>query len=605
MEASAAVVPGRFVPGRTGSPSPETVASLRRAAPVGSEGPDEALGCALSQLRDSGATAVADVALLGVAAASEFAGRVEEISRAVEYLQLVAASAVDRARKHARRSDARPAVVGLGADAGGAPVAGTSGGWLTGWQPAEAVPAADTETAAASAATDPPSGTDSDESAFLDDGFRNTTDFLRATLRISAAEARRRLSLAEELLPRTGIADQPMSAARPELAAAVAGGTVASHAASIVTLALNRVRGVCPPDSAARMEHALTLTAVESDQDFLLRIARHWTEALDQDGAEPSEAELRTLQGAFVRRPRRGLQHLEIFATTEQFEHLLSVMNIAANPRLAAGSPDSGSAPADQQNPQACRPDPNAVTGVAGTAKIPNDPDNFGNPDNLSDPDNLSGPNGPEAAAAARLLDQRSRPQKLLDGLIGACKAALASGKLPAAGGLRPQVMVTIDYRDLLDRLDEPASGIGGRSPGTGSLTFTGPVTASTVRKIACDADIIPVLLGGHGRILDIGRASRVFPPHIRKAVAARDGGCAFPQCTIPAPWCEAHHITYWSQGGTTGTDNAALLCSHHHHLMHKEQWTIELRDGVPWFLPPPHVDPRRVARRNTFFRLA
>ncbi len=599
MEANAS-----FVPGRAGSPGPATVATIREASPVGSEGPDEALRFALSQLRDSGATAVADVAFFGVAAASEFAGRVEEISRAVEYLQLVAASAVDRARKQARRSNVPASVVGFGADAGGAPGGGTSGGWLTGWQPAETVPAAHTDTAAACVASDPPAGTDSDESAFLDDGFRHTTDFLRATLRISAAEARRRLSLAEELLPRTGIADQPMPAARPELAAAVAGGTVASHAASLVALALDRVRGVCPPESAARMEHALTVTAVESDQDFLLRIARRWTEALDQDGAEPGEAELRTLQGAFVRRPRRGLQHLEIFATTEQFEHLLSVMNIATNPRIAAGGMDSGSTPADQQYPQACRPDPGAVTGVAGSAKILDDPGNPGNPGNSDNEDNLSNPGNPETAAAARLLDQRSRPQKLLDGLIGACKAALASGKLPAAGGLRPQVMVTIDYRDLLDRLDEPASGIGRRRPGTGSLTFTGPVTAATVRKIACDADIIPVLLSGHGRILDIGRASRVFPPHIRKAVAARDGGCAFPQCTIPAPWCEAHHITYWSQGGTTGTDNAALLCSHHHHLMHKEQWTIEVRNGVPWFLPPPHVDPRRVARRNMFFRL-
>jgi hypothetical protein len=203
-------------------------------------------------------------------------------------------------------------------------------------------------------------------------------------------------------------------------------------------------------------------------------------------------------------------------------------------------------------------------------------------------------------SGAADLLDQRSRPQRLLDGLVGACKAALATGGLPAAGGLRPQVMATIDYRDLLTRLD----GTVPRHDGTGSLTFTGPITASTVRKLACDADIIPVLLGGEGRVLDIGRASRVFPPHIRKALTARDQGCAFPHCTIPAPWCEAHHIDYWSRGGTTGTDNGTLLCSHHHHLNHKEQWTIRLKSGVPWFIPPPHIDPARTPRRNSYFRL-
>ncbi len=139
----------------------------------------------------------------------------------------------------------------------------------------------------------------------------------------------------------------------------------------------------------------------------------------------------------------------------------------------------------------------------------------------------------------------------------------------------------------------------------TGSLLFTGPVTASTVRKIACDADIIPVLLGGEGRILDIGRASRIFPPHHRKALIARDRGCAFPGCTIPATWCEAHHITYWSQGGTTGTENGVLLCSHHHHVIHKEHWTIHVRRGIPWFIPPPHLDPRQRPRRNHYFNPA
>ncbi|NWL34372.1 HNH endonuclease signature motif containing protein, partial [Paenarthrobacter nitroguajacolicus] len=129
--------------------------------------------------------------------------------------------------------------------------------------------------------------------------------------------------------------------------------------------------------------------------------------------------------------------------------------------------------------------------------------------------------------------------------------------------------------------------------------TFTGPIHPNTIRKIACDADIIPVLLGTDSRVLDIGRTTRIFPPHIRKAITARDGGCAFPDCTIPAPWCEAHHTTYWSHGGTTSTNNGTLLCSHHHHLIHKEQWRIDITTGVPWFIPPPHLDPQQTPRRN------
>ena len=170
----------------------------------------------------------------------------------------------------------------------------------------------------------------------MDDGYRNTTEFLRARLRISAAEARRRLSLADSLLPRQGFTGEPLPPVHGELGSAVAAGEVASRAATIITLALDRVRHVCDADAADRMEHALTRTAAENDPDFLARVARSWTDALDQDGAEPSEELLRQLQGAFIRKPRHGLQHLEIFATAEQFEHLLTVMNTATNPRTTA-----------------------------------------------------------------------------------------------------------------------------------------------------------------------------------------------------------------------------------------------------------------------------
>ena len=600
------------------------------------------------------------------------------------------------------------------------------------------------------------------DAAVVDDGYRNTAEFLRARLRIGAPEAKRRLSLAGGVLPRRGLTGQPVPAVHAELGAAVAAGEVASRAATIITAALAKVRHVCDAGALARMEHALTRTAAVNDADFLARVARGWADALDQDGAEPSEELLRQLQGAFIRRRRHGLHHLEIFATTEQFEYLLTVMNTGTNPRTgttnaagttraaasegsAAGAASEGPAAgaegsatggaasdgwaADAETvaghgwavdatrggtaafagwaagagaaavhgrvgdatdaeatpasagwaaepagtafavgwaPSAAAgewPVTNAGAGVSacdarvsGVSTLADAQAPTPAPGNHSVPDDApAGAGQPvlEEDPGAERLDHRSRAQRLLDGLVGACGIALATGGLPAAGGLRPQVMVTIDYRDLLTRLgttpdrtaagqasttcgaDETgaagqagrpgAGGEAGEAAGqsgpaeaqetagaafrpagavqeTGSLLFTGPVTASTVRKIACDADIIPVLLGGEGRILDIGRASRIFPPHLRKALIARDRGCAFPGCTIPAPWCEAHHISYWSRGGTTGAENGALLCSHHHHLIHKEAWTIRLRAGVPWFIPPPHIDPGQKPRRNHYF---
>ena len=181
----------------------------------------------------------------------------------------------------------------------------------------------------------------------MDDGYRNTTEFLRARLRISAAEARRRLALAGDLLPRQGFSGDPLPPVREELGAAVAAGEVSSRAATIITLALDRVRHTCNPEAAAGMEHALTRTAAENDPDLLARAARNWTDALDQDGAEPTEELLRQLQGAFIRKPRHGLQHLEIFATAEQFEHLLTVMNTATNPRTTHTG--TGAAPGDRR----------------------------------------------------------------------------------------------------------------------------------------------------------------------------------------------------------------------------------------------------------------
>ncbi|MBT2535828.1 HNH endonuclease signature motif containing protein [Arthrobacter sp. ISL-69] len=521
-------------------------------------------------------TAVDDSALLTFREAADFADNVEEVSRAVDYLQIVAAGAVERTRRETAVA-ARSAAVGSGSGSGSA----------IGWG---------ADTAVAFQAPRPA------ESELADDGYKNATEFLRTRLRISAAEARRRISLAAAVLPRTGFAGNTDPAERPELGAAVAAGTVASRPASIITMALDRVRHHATGDTTARMEHALTRTAAEYDTDFLTRIARRWTDAIDQDGSEPSEEELRRRQGVFLRQVTRGLQHIEIFATPDQYEPLLTVMNTATNPRTRAGTTEGSDAGSDAGNDA-----DSAVDSGDGTG------------------------GGPDAD-----LDRRTRPQRLLDGLVGACKAALTTGTLPTAGGLRPQVMVTIDYRDLLDRLEHTtaqgpryrtaATGTGtatpagpwdtdhssettlspgstGSIPGAGSFAFTGPVNASTVRKIACDADIIPVLLGSQGRVLDIGRTTRIFPPHIRKAITARDQGCAFPGCTIPAPWCEAHHITYWSHGGPTSTDNGTLLCSHHHHLIHKEQWTIQVKTGIPWFIPPPHIDPRQKPQRNNYFK--
>ncbi|MCV7191332.1 HNH endonuclease, partial [Mycolicibacterium brumae] len=92
-------------------------------------------------------------------------------------------------------------------------------------------------------------------------------------------------------------------------------------------------------------------------------------------------------------------------------------------------------------------------------------------------------------------------------------------------------------------------------------LGFTGPVTKKTATLISCDATVDTILVDGAGAPLDVGRMQRLFSPRIRKALIARDGGCAFPGCGRPASWCDAHHIQAWEADGVTSVDNGVMLC--------------------------------------------
>ncbi|WP_231386288.1 DUF222 domain-containing protein, partial [Arthrobacter sp. 131MFCol6.1] len=208
----------------------------RGAAPVRQSGMDTALAA----LRAVSSTAVEDAGSWGFRAAADFAGSVEELSRTVEYLQLVAAAAVDRTRKQS-------------AAAASGVAAGAVTAWTTGWRESDGgrqTGTAGTSLAAGPAGVPVPAVPES----VLDDGYRNTVEFLRARLRIGAAEAKRRLCLADTLLPRQGLAGGPVPPVHPELGAAVAAGEVASRAATVITLALDRVRHSCLPEAAAAME---------------------------------------------------------------------------------------------------------------------------------------------------------------------------------------------------------------------------------------------------------------------------------------------------------------------------------------------------------------
>jgi hypothetical protein len=84
-----------------------------------------------------------------------------------------------------------------------------------------------------------------------------------------------------------------------------------------------------------------------------------------------------------------------------------------------------------------------------------------------------------------------------------------------------------------------------------------------------------PVLGGAPAQPLEVGRTARVVAAAQRAALAVRDGGCAFPGCSRPPTWCEAHHLRHWLHGGRTDLANLALLCRAHHRAVHEGGWRL------------------------------
>ena len=124
----------------------------------------------------------------------------------------------------------------------------------------------------------------------------------------------------------------------------------------------------------------------------------------------------------------------------------------------------------------------------------------------------------------------------------------------PNSVGDRPRIVVTVREQDLRDKAEK-----------AGVLPSGAEITAGDLRRLCCDADLMPIVLGSASEILDVGQTKRLVTPAIRKALSFRDGGCVFPSCTATDAACEAHHIPPhphhirpWWAGGATSLSNLA-----------------------------------------------
>jgi Domain of unknown function (DUF222)/HNH endonuclease len=244
--------------------------------------------------------------------------------------------------------------------------------------------------------------------------------------------------------------------------------------------------------------------------------------------------------------------------------------------------------------------------------------------------------------------DARSGAQRRADALAELCRRQLEAGRLPQTGGVRPQLLVTVELASLLD-----GSGVSGQAGGADGAALA----PEACRRLACDGAVTRVLVtrqpvgdrahgddpgrdhpdhalpgprdhpdhSGHdptyhhhdqpdgsggglaGRLraavtllppvlggaptmpLEVGRASRVVTPAQRSALVVRDGGCVVGGCGRPPAWCEAHHLLHWLDGGRTDLENLALVCRAHHRAVHEGGWRLARDADGRLGASPPH----------------
>ncbi|QCC78634.1 HNH endonuclease [Nocardioides daphniae] len=348
------------------------------------------------------------------------------------------------------------------------------------------------------------------------EGFRSIATWLAHHGHVRRGDAAADLRLAEAL-----------DRERPTLAAGVREGRVSIAQARVIAAAVEELPARVGLDVIEAAETKLVELAADHDPSDLAKLGRRILELVDPDRFEEEEA--RRLADAERRASER--QRLRIRALGDGTTRITAVVPDAtaarlgtylhafSNPRLADGAVRSTVDDADADKPTA-----------------------FGQ--RITQPRKM-------AEAFTQLLE------------------TLDPTRLPIHGGDATHVMVTLPFETLKQELG--VATIDNTTPGDGFDT----ITAAQARRLACTAQIIPAVLGTDGEVLDVGRAARLFTKAQRRALALRDGTCRAEGCTIPGTWSEAHHLVPWSHGGATDLDNAALLCSRHHHRAHDAAYDL------------------------------
>jgi hypothetical protein len=351
---------------------------------------------------------------------------------------------------------------------------------------------------------------------------------LSERLLISTREAKRRITLGAALAPQYSLTLDELPGRLPATSAALRAGELPLESARLIVDMLRSVRRRATPEELESAEEALARTATQVSPDEVAVHCEVWAMRLDPDGAEPAEQEQRRQRAiALGRLGPDGLSTLKGLLTAEEHALVKSALNAHHRGVNWQRHPDDG--------------------------------------------EDLE---WHEAEG-----DERSRVQYDYDVFFSIFRAGVRAEEDGSGGSLKTphEVITVVDAEDL-----ERRRGAG--HPDGVLARFSIP----TVERLQCSGWNRLLVLGASGEPLHLGHAVRIFTAAQRIALAVLFGGCAWPGCTAPTAWCEAHHIRWWARDhGPTDVSNGVLLCSHHHHLIHfTGRWEIRLHEQQPHLVP-------------------
>lgn len=387
-----------------------------------------------------------------------------------------------------------------------------------------------------------------------DVGAGTTARLLTFRYRIDATKARRDVRVATTLPKYAAVA-----AALPDPAGAEDGpdGGVLLHPAQAeaIVSVLDKLPSTVPADDLAVAEREMVELGRTHGPLDLRKAGVQICNRLDTDGPEPAEDKAYGRETLKLKSAENGVA-FSGFLANENAELFRTLIHTHAKPRRTV---DGALDPRSRDQRQA----------VALTTVL-----------NLSTNSVASGcpPYGPTASGPTASGPTASSPAAS----SAAASSAAATG-LTTRNGSKPQITVTIDFNDLKN------------GTSTGRLTYGDPLSAAAIRRLACDAQILPIVLGSESQPLDVGTTVRLATGPMRKALIARDKGCVC--CGAPPLYCDAHHVVSWIDGGETKITNLVLLCKRCHRDLHSGHWNIRIVNDTVEVARPTWATPERIPR--------